>query len=1119
MKLNWGKLASMLLAVTLMIAVLFSGSYAWQMFSQQAKNEVVLGKNPGGRLHDDFNGLDLGIFAGEAAADEKVKTVYVENFTDPLDCGDTIYARIRLDEYMEIGEGAGEATNSQTKKAVSIIAGKEIEKEDEWTPYIWGDTQSAFRKYVTLKTGGETVYLPTYNKDKDSLEADINGTLGGLDRDKLTPEDTYADYEKYIYDAAALEDPDKTSAKWGVELYDANGKGIDELKDAQIKAEEIIDAIIDAETGMLKLDPEHAMELNLGDGKPKLPITADTSGAETVFYIRMNTSDEEAAIKAVVPEKPHTAKRTLCAEEVLTMAEWKKPKNEGGKGGESGPYWVADTDGWIYWAWPIEPGTATGCLLNSISLNTDTAEGIRLFEETYYYGLNVVAQFATANDWGNETDQSGFYASGMTADGKALLDAISAKNESVAIVAPEDGNAVQEAVPGEAIAMSFRLRDASGKETVVDSSRVEWTVKGEEASAVSLTFGVEVRKTGFYDPKHPNVLTIAENETRTSLTVTGCYTDEKGKKISQSSIIPVAQVKYLVTITEPSESNPVTINLGGERQFQADVRKQKGADEPFTATDGTLRWSVQNADDPNAGLKSGTTIGSDGILRVASDETAKNLNVTATYTVKYIDQETKEEVGEKSWTSDQIAVKVLKNLTFPVHTIQKTGNDRDCFVIVIMGDGYTADQQEKFIKDATSRAKGMLNWSPFKDYSDRINIYAVQVESNESGISEYAGKRVDTYFDITVLGKAPQFGTQQGRDRAGALCEELEKEYLDTGASVGTIHILSNVNGAYGGSISAMFSFSAAYSGSEHGEPMTHEIAHSIGNLGDEYGGNQKGRNTSLTVNADEIEWKKLLGFRGVGITNAGTTTLFAPSRVCMMRNTGEEFCEVCKLELARKLNDRYQISHAAPYYLAEPEITIPHSRTGTLDRDSQKYRVNEKNITSANGQDLEFRTVVQNLAEQDLELTVSFRIIGADGKEKYSAQKDETVAGLKNLYDPEPAQESLSVVLEGVAGLTNGDRLEGKVIDKKTGEVLTDNQKADQEWRTIKINFRRLTAQGEEPIPGIDAATVHVRKETVYQLKEIPLLGMTYLGNSLEQEEITVLDDLEITYNYEKQK
>ena len=70
-----------------------------------------------------------------------------------------------------------------------------------------------------------------------------------------------------------------------------------------------------------------------------------------------------------------------------------------------------------------------------------------------------------------------------------------------------------------------------------------------------------------------------------------------------------------------------------------------------------------------------------------------------------------------------------------VYAIHKTGDDKENFVIVIMGEGYTREQQEQFLKDATAKAQGLLKWSPYKEYSDRINIYAVQTVSNETGVA------------------------------------------------------------------------------------------------------------------------------------------------------------------------------------------------------------------------------------------------------------------------------------------------------------------------------------------------------------------------------------------------
>src|SRR5699024_1901336 len=86
---NKRKVLASVSAVALSAAIILSGTFAWQSINQTAKNEVAgEGINPGGRLHDDFNG--------------ETKKVYVENFGE-----ENIFARIRLDEYMEFGEGAG----------------------------------------------------------------------------------------------------------------------------------------------------------------------------------------------------------------------------------------------------------------------------------------------------------------------------------------------------------------------------------------------------------------------------------------------------------------------------------------------------------------------------------------------------------------------------------------------------------------------------------------------------------------------------------------------------------------------------------------------------------------------------------------------------------------------------------------------------------------------------------------------------------------------------------------------------------------------------------------------------------------------------------------------------
>lgn len=457
--------------------------------------------------------------------------------------------------------------------------------------------------------------------------------------------------------------------------------------------------------------------------------------------------------------------------------------------------------------------------------------------------------------------------------------------------------------------------------------------------------------------------------------------------------------------------------------------------------------------------------------------------------------------------------------TFPVQVIHKTGDDKENFVIVIMGDGYTAGQQDQFLEDATQKARGMLTWSPYREYSDRINIYAVQAVSNEPGIGVYGGKSPDTYFHVKVYGKAAGF-TNGGDERAKALRTELEENYLDEGANVGTIHILCNDTGSYGASVNPLFSFSTNSEDNSDGTAMAHEIAHSIGRLGDEYERYTNKPNTSDTANPDTIKWSKMLGFRGIGITTAGTDTAFAPSRECMMRRLGQPFCEVCKMELARKLNNTDYVSRPAALYISDPEVSIAHSKTATLDRDSEKYRITESNITKANDDDLEFRTVVQNMVNKEQHLKMSFRIIGADGiTVKYSEEQEFTIPALTNSYNPDAARESLSVVLHDVYGLTNGDRLDGKIVDMDTQEVLATDKTADQAWSTVNIHYRLKMEDGTETdLPATKTSIVHAPRNSTYALRNPELSGYACVGNSVDQDKITITEDsMDIVYYYQE--
>ena len=66
-------------------------------------------------------------------------------------------------------------------------------------------------------------------------------------------------------------------------------------------------------------------------------------------------------------------------------------------------------------------------------------------------------------------------------------------------------------------------------------------------------------------------------------------------------------------------------------------------------------------------------------------------------------------------------------------------------VIVICGEGYTKDQQQKFINDVKRIWAGVLKHEPYRSMADRLNVYALCTASKTSGFASE-----NTFFDITM---------------------------------------------------------------------------------------------------------------------------------------------------------------------------------------------------------------------------------------------------------------------------------------------------------------------------------------------------------------------------------
>ncbi|RKR91984.1 IgA peptidase M64 [Micromonospora pisi] len=69
-----------------------------------------------------------------------------------------------------------------------------------------------------------------------------------------------------------------------------------------------------------------------------------------------------------------------------------------------------------------------------------------------------------------------------------------------------------------------------------------------------------------------------------------------------------------------------------------------------------------------------------------------------------------------------------------VHPIQVTGPATERLNLVIMGDGYQADQQSLFFADVDRNLAVMWATEPFRSYRDYINVYAVELASIDYGV-------------------------------------------------------------------------------------------------------------------------------------------------------------------------------------------------------------------------------------------------------------------------------------------------------------------------------------------------------------------------------------------------
>ncbi|MFJ6617651.1 M64 family metallopeptidase [Kitasatospora sp. NPDC091335] len=232
--------------------------------------------------------------------------------------------------------------------------------------------------------------------------------------------------------------------------------------------------------------------------------------------------------------------------------------------------------------------------------------------------------------------------------------------------------------------------------------------------------------------------------------------------------------------------------------------------------------------------------------------------------------------------------------------------------VVVIGDGYTAQEQEKFRADATAKWRELTAVEPYAAYRGLFNVWAVSAVSPESGVT---GDPDQATVRHTALGS---YFWCDGVERLLCVDEKAVESYAAKAPQADLVLVVANTT-KYGGAGYNDVKSPLGYEGiatvaggnAKSGQIAVHEIGHSLGKLADEYAydgqgtyqGDEPAEANISTLTADRMrqqgaKWSRWLGrtspdggtvgtYEGGGYYPAG---LYRPTENSIMRSLGREF-------------------------------------------------------------------------------------------------------------------------------------------------------------------------------------------------------------------------------------
>jgi len=248
--------------------------------------------------------------------------------------------------------------------------------------------------------------------------------------------------------------------------------------------------------------------------------------------------------------------------------------------------------------------------------------------------------------------------------------------------------------------------------------------------------------------------------------------------------------------------------------------------------------------------------------------------------------------------------------------IYGSGDPHTSLDIAFVAEGYTREEMGKFRSDVKRMAEIMFTELPFDKYRERINIWAIEAPSQESG-TDVPGEGI--YVNTVLSSSYYTFDVDR------YLTTQDIREVNDYAAAAPHDQIVVLINSPrYGGG--GVYNYYSAVTADHQNTPQVfiHEFGHGFAGLADEYYSSEVAYeefypldvepwepNITTRVNFD-AKWKDLIArsvpvptpnskkyigvtglFEGGGYSAKG---IYRPSYDCRMKsNQAETFCEVCQ--------------------------------------------------------------------------------------------------------------------------------------------------------------------------------------------------------------------------------